>query len=77
MTFYEFSSSEIIPNLLEFLIKSEVSEEEKAQRLSAYYNSFYINKAVPIKKFYENLKEFITRLPEIKPGMATETSEII
>lgn len=77
MTFYEFSSSEIIPNLLEFLIKSEVSEEEKAQRLSAYYNSFYINKAVPIKKFYENLKEFITRLPEIKPGMATETSEIL
>lgn len=77
MTFFEFSSSKIIPNLLEFLIKSDVSEEVKAERLSAYYNNFYTNKAVPIKKFYENMKEFIARLPEIKPGMATESSELI
>lgn len=84
MTFYEFSKSELIKHLINYLIKpdlqspqkdtlesKEIGYKNKAEKISIFLNKFYRNSAIPINNFYKNLKSFVTRMPEIAPFSST------
>lgn len=67
LTFFEFTHSGIVDQLVDYLVRDSSTLEDRGQRLGKYYSLFYKNNAESVTQFYESLKEYLTRIPEVMP----------
>ena len=72
MTYYEFSQANFIRPLLSLLLADGNSTEDVARFMQAYYASFYRGSHPAVECLYSNLREFISRLPEISPLLSND-----
>lgn len=73
MTFYEFSQADFIKPLLALFLSDGNSTEDISRFLKAYFDSFYRgDNFSAIEALYENLLDFIGRLPEVTPLMSND-----
>ena len=72
MTFYEFSQANFIRPLLELLLKDGNTTEDVARFLTTYYSSFYKGNTPAVENLFCNLRDFISRIPEISPLLSND-----
>lgn len=73
MTFYEFSTSNIIPSLLTLLLAENNSFEQVSAFMQTYFHSFYQESTIKgLETMYNNLLDFISRAPEVSQIGATD-----
>ena len=73
MTYYEFTQADFIKPLLSIFLSDNNSTEEIARFLTIYYKNFYKgDNFVAIQSLYENLLDFIGRLPEVTPFLSND-----